>query len=45
MDTEESFYGRVQAATELGPGIISDIVAMERDSKWNRETLKEKDNF
>lgn len=33
MDTEESFYGRVQAATELGPGIISDIVAMERDSE------------
>ncbi|EFO87272.1 hypothetical protein CRE_25792 [Caenorhabditis remanei] len=33
MDTEESFYGRVQAATELGPGIISDIVAMERDTQ------------
>ncbi|EGT60130.1 hypothetical protein CAEBREN_30264, partial [Caenorhabditis brenneri] len=33
MDTEESFYGRVQAATELGPGIISDIVAMERDAQ------------
>uniref|UniRef100_A0A8R1DW81 Uncharacterized protein n=1 Tax=Caenorhabditis japonica TaxID=281687 RepID=A0A8R1DW81_CAEJA len=33
MDTEESFYGRVQAATDLGPGIISDIVAMERDTQ------------
>ncbi|CAB3409282.1 unnamed protein product [Caenorhabditis bovis] len=31
--TDESFYARVQAATELGPGIISDVVAMERDTQ------------
>ncbi|CAD6197901.1 unnamed protein product [Caenorhabditis auriculariae] len=32
-DTDESFYARVQAATDLGPGIISDIVAVERDTQ------------
>ncbi|KAK6741335.1 hypothetical protein RB195_009278 [Necator americanus] len=31
-NTEDSFYVRVQAAADSGPGVISDIVAVEKDT-------------
>ena len=41
---DESFYARLQAATELGPGIISDIVSVERDGKPIAVLLTKIDN-
>ena len=32
-NAKDSFFVRVQAATDDGPGIISDVVAIERDTK------------
>ncbi|VDM78115.1 unnamed protein product [Strongylus vulgaris] len=32
-EAEDAFYVRVQAAADSGPGVISDIVAVEKDSK------------
>ncbi|KAK6023267.1 fibronectin type III domain protein [Ostertagia ostertagi] len=32
--TEDAFYVRVQAAADSGPGVISDIVAIEKDSEY-----------